>query len=430
MLLRSVTKSILLVVILIFLLNPSTFLRTLHLEQATTASSKLEILPRTVIFDLPSHKMIKDDNNPVLRGMLNQLIALADSFLTKKPASVMDKVKLPPSGDKHDFFSLAPFWWPDHTKKDLLPYVYRDGKLNPEVSLFPDRNNLRDLIYKTKILSVAYHFTNNITYAAKATELLQVWFLNNDTRMNPNLQYSEVISGKNNGTASGIITTSFFSEILESLQLIQNSSAWSVQDQKEIESWFEKYLEWLLNSDFGKREQKRLNNHGTWYDFQVSSIALFLNKTEIAIDILERNIEKGIETKINQDGSQPYEIERSKSLDYHIYNLLAFFNLAKVGDNLGIDLWYHESSEGSGLKKAIDYLLPYALEKKQWPYQQEGPIRSYRVADLLCQASKHYEPNTTYREAYISIPWDNGTYAPNSLIYGCLNLSDSIKPQR
>jgi hypothetical protein len=76
MLLGSVTKSILLLVILIFLLNPITILRTLHLEQATAASSKPEILPRTVIFDLPSREMIKDDNNPVLRGMLNQLIAL------------------------------------------------------------------------------------------------------------------------------------------------------------------------------------------------------------------------------------------------------------------------------------------------------------------------------------------------------------------
>ena len=325
MLMGSVTKSILLLLILIFLLNPITILRTLHLEQATTASSKPEILPRTVIFDLPSREMIKDDNNPVLRGMLNQLIALADSFLTKKPASVMDKEKLPPSGDKHDFLSLAPFWWPDHTKKDLMPYVYRDGKLNPEVYLVPDRNNIHDLIHRTKILSVAYHFTNNISYASKATELLQVWFINNDTRMNPNLQYSEIISGKNNGTASGIITTSFFSEILESIQLIQNSSAWSVQDHKEMESWFEKYLEWLLNSDFGKREQKRLNNHGTWFDFQVSSISLFLNKTEIAIDILERNTEKAIGTKINQDGSQPYEIERSKpwTITYTISKLFS-----------------------------------------------------------------------------------------------------------
>jgi len=86
----------------------------------------------------------------------------------------------------------------------------------------------------------------------------------------------------------------------------------------------------------------------------VSSISLFLNKTEIAIDILERNTEKAIGTKINQDGFQPYEIKRSISLDYHIYNLQAFFNLAKVGDNIGIDLWHHESSEGSGLNRAID----------------------------------------------------------------------------
>jgi len=83
-----------------------------------------------------------------------------------------------------------------------------------------------------------------------------------------------------------------------------------------------------MDSDFGKREHKRLNNHGTWYDFQTSSIALFLNKTEIVRDIIRSNIEQKIDTKIDSNGSQPYEKERSKSMDYHIYNLQAFFNLS------------------------------------------------------------------------------------------------------
>lgn len=170
----------------------------------------------------------------------------------------------------------------------------------------PDRKNIHDMIYRVKILSVAYYLTNNTLYASKATELLRVWFLNNDTQMNPNLQFAEFIYGKNNGSASGIITTSYFSEVLDSIKLLQSSSSWTTEDQRGIETWFNKYLVWLLESDFGKREQKRLNNHGTWYDFQTSSIALFLNKTEIVRDIIRSNIEQKIDTKIDSNGSQPY----------------------------------------------------------------------------------------------------------------------------
>ena len=332
----------------------------------------------------------------------------------------MEKEKNPPSGNKHDFFSLALFWWPDNTKKDLVPYVYRDGVFNPEVYSIPDRKNIHDMIYRVKILSVAYYLTNNTLYASKATELLRVWFLNNDTQMNPNLQFAEVIYGKNNGSASGIITTSYFSEVLDSIKLLQSSSAWTIEDQRGIETWFKKYLVWLMDSDFGKREHKRLNNHGTWYDFQTSSIALFLNKTEIVREIIRSNIEQKIDTKIDSNGSQPYEKERSKSMDYHIYNLQAFFNLARVGDYVGIDLWHYESSKGSSLKKAIDYLLPYALNNKAWPYKQEGLIGEDNLADIMCQASKHYE-STSYRQIYKAIIPENRTDGLDSLLYGCIS---------
>lgn len=105
-------------------------------------------------------------------------------------------------------------------------------------------------------------------------------------------------------------------------------------------------------------------------------------------------------------------------MDYPIYNLQAFFNLAKIGDYIGIDLWHYESSKGSGLKKAIDYLLPYALSNKAWPYKQEGPIGEDSLADIMCQASKHYE-STSYRQIYNVIISANGTNL-NSLIYGCI----------
>ena len=62
----------------------------------------------------------------------NNLIEKAETALTEGPFSVMDKKRTPPSGDKHDYLSMGPYWWPDTTKTDGLPYIRRDGEINPE----------------------------------------------------------------------------------------------------------------------------------------------------------------------------------------------------------------------------------------------------------------------------------------------------------
>jgi hypothetical protein len=389
----------------------------------TYQDSKLQTFPQMVLFDLPSRQAIEDNRNPVVQDLLQQLLARADSYLLEKANSVMEKKRMPSSGDKHDFLTLAPFRWPDDTKPNGIPYIYRDGEINPEVYTAPDGAYMHKMIERVKILSVAFYFTDNNVYASKASELLRVWFLNSDTYMNPNLQYAEVITGKNNGSRSGIIASNYLPVVLEAITLIRDSPAWTEKDQHGIELWFGRYLEWLLYSNFGKKESKALNNHGTWYDVQVSSIALFLNKTEITRNILENNRDKLIMAKIQPDGSQSFELPRSKSLDYHIFNLLAFFNLAKIGDNIAIDLWNYETPQGSGLQKALDYLLPYALGKKTWPHKQIKPINMNELHDLICEATVHYEDNEFYKQAYSSIDLVNVTSKTNGLIYGCASLS-------
>jgi hypothetical protein len=49
------------------------------------------------------------------------------------------------------------------------------------------------------------------------------------------------VSGKNNGSSRGII---------DAIELIQHSPSWTSQDQRGMELWSGKYLDWLLNSDF------------------------------------------------------------------------------------------------------------------------------------------------------------------------------------
>src|SRR5678816_3004423 len=64
--------------------------------------------------------LAKDDKT---REVVDDIRKDADKALKAKPFSVVDKDYLPPSGDKHDYASLSPYWWPDPSKPDGKPYI-------------------------------------------------------------------------------------------------------------------------------------------------------------------------------------------------------------------------------------------------------------------------------------------------------------------
>jgi Alginate lyase len=332
------------------------------------------------------------------------LFAEANSFLSKRPTSVMEKTQLPASGDRHDFLDLAPFCWPDPKSPNGLPYICKDKMgVNPEFYTIPDYDNMLDMIRRVKTLALAYHFSQNESYASKAADLLRVWFLNGDTKMNPNMQYAEVVRGKNSGTNGGIIGGKDFPEIINSLDLIGNSQSWTSQDQKGMKLWFTHYLDWLMKSTAGIQEGKSRTNHGTWYNVQVSAIALFLNKPEITERVLQKAKLELIPVQILPDGRQPLELRRASSLDYSVFNLLGLFKLANIGENVGIDLWNFKTDRGAGLQKALDYLLPYLLNKSSWPHAQNKSIDMDKAANLLGEAATHYPDSEIYKQAYRSL---------------------------
>src|SRR5215472_9694899 len=56
-------------------------------------------------------KLAAGDNS--LKPALDRLLRDANRALEIKPPSVMDKRRVPPSGDKHDYMSQAPYFWAD-----------------------------------------------------------------------------------------------------------------------------------------------------------------------------------------------------------------------------------------------------------------------------------------------------------------------------
>jgi hypothetical protein len=314
---------------------------------------------------------------------LKKLVADADKALAVTPPSVTEKTKVPPSGDKHDYMSLAPYFWPDPSKPDGQPYLRKDGKVNPESRDESANDTLRIRLIGSSLetLGLAYYFTKDEKYAAHAAKLLKVWFLAPETRMNPNLRFAQAVAGKNDGRGTGILESRNIGEVADASGLLAGSAAWTAADQKQLDQWLGQFLDWLLTSGPGKDEAAAKNNHGTWFDVQATQIALAIGRKDVAKRILEAVPKKRIAVQIEPDGRQPMELSRTASFSYCCFNLEAHAILANFGDHVGVDLWKAGSKEPRSFRHALDYLTPYLeVPPKKWPGEQ---IKDAHPEDML-----------------------------------------------
>lgn len=323
----------------------------------------------------------------------------ADQALNEPPRSVMDKDIVPPSGDKHDYISQGPYWWPDPDKPDGLPYIRRDGEVNPEREKFTDRAHFSALMRRVDVLAKTYYFTGEEKYAEKASELLRVWFLDEATRMNPNLNYGQGIPGRTKGRGIGIIETSGLGRITDAVVLLRKSPVWTEATESGMQQWMSDYLDWLRNSQHGKDESVHPNNHGTWYDVQFCALAIFTGQKALAQSRIEAAKKNRLDDHLAADGEQPRETARTRGWSYSVMNLRGLFQIAMLGDYLGMDLWSYQNAQGVTLQDALDYLIPLTLGKKPLPFQQITPVTPESLIPHLLIAGKVYQDKSYLKTA-------------------------------
>ncbi len=342
-----------------------------------------------------------------LNGQLSPaLVALreqAAEALSFAPVSVIDKDLMPPSGDKHDYMSVGPYWWPDPNKPDGLPYIRRDGVVNPDRHKY-DNARLDPMCGHVVFLSLASSLFNSDMYAQHAAKLLRVWFLDTATRMNPNLEFGQAIPGICDGRGVGIIDTAgSFTRLVDALVLLETSSACTTTDQPGMKTWMRDYLTWLLESKKGKDEAAASNNHATYFDMQAIALALYTNQPNLAKTLAQAVTEKRIATQIEPDGAQPHELARTQSRGYSLMNTTGFVNLAILSKHVQVDLWAYQTRDGRNIHKAVRWFIPYIRNQKPWTWQQLSEFKNASYMPLFRQVVAQTD-EADYKQVLSELP--------------------------
>ncbi len=355
--------------------------------QSRLSKSDMVVLDNKALV-LTKEKIVSKDKDMMVA--YESLIKQCDKNLNFGPFSVMDKKDFPPSGNKHDYMSLAPYWWPDPSSNNGLPYIRKDGEVNPEVGNYPDKENMPRVCEKVYEFALAFYLSDNEKYANKAKQLIRTWFLDTATMMNPNVNYGQAIKGVVDGRAEGLIDTRHFIFLLDGVELLKKSKSWTTKDNNELKTWFKAYYVWFDNSKIGIDEKKASNNHGVWYDAQALAIANFLDDKEESMKIIHRALGR-LKDQMDSKGAFPLELGRTNSLHYSVFILNAFECIAQLSDNINVDFRSTKLSNGMSLKNAYDFVIPYLMEEKTWTWPT---LNHFDVGDgypLLLSASKHLQ---------------------------------------
>lgn len=308
-----------------------------------------------------------------------RILSAADQDMREQPVTITASHSPRSSGGLHDFYSEGDYWWPDPAHPGG-PYIQRDGLSNPD-NFNDHRRALMRFSVQVPALVAAWKISGQQRYADHALEHLRAWFIDDATRMNPDLQYAQAIYGRSTGRGIGIIDTIHLVEVARAVEVLEAGHAIPAADVARIRQWFGSYLQWLTTSKNGADEREALNNHGTCWLMQVAAFARLTGNQALLAYSRERYKTVLLRNQVAADGSLPLELKRTKPYGYALFNLEAMSALCEILSTPSDNLWTYTTPDGKGMRQAMAYMAPYIADKKRWPlppdvmYDGEWPMR-------------------------------------------------------
>src|SRR6266699_3373823 len=291
------------------------------------------------------------DRSALVRLERERVLSAAEKHLREAPVTITAFPAQRSAGGPHDYYSEGDYWWPD-PRDPNGPYVRRDGETNPE-NFVAHRNAMRRLSQIVPALVAAYQITGDERYARHATLHLRAWFVDEGTRMNPNLLYGQAIKGRATGRGTGIIDTIHLVEVARAVGVLEGIGYLRGETLAGVKRWFKSYLEWLTTHQYGIDERTSGNNHAAAWALQVTEFAHLVGDEATLQAMRQFFRETLVPGQMAADGSFPRELARTKPYGYSLFQLDVMAMLAQALSTAADDLW--------------TFTTPDVMYYDQWP---------------------------------------------------------------
>ncbi|HEY2081586.1 MAG TPA: alginate lyase family protein [Verrucomicrobiae bacterium] len=309
-----------------------------------------------------------------------RIMVQAAEYLNAQPVTVTAAHSDRSAGGLHDFFSEGDYWWPD-PQNPSGPYIQHDGLTNTN-NFVAHRHAMIRFSDIVATMTSAYILTGDEKYAKQAVKHLKAWFVDEDTKMNPNLLYGQAIKGRFTGRSTGVIDTIHLVEVAQSVMLLKDSPSFPEKDYVAVRAWFRDYLTWLTTHPYGLGERDAKNNHGICWSMQAAAFAKLVGDESVLNWVRNEFKNVYLTRNMTNSGGFPAELGRTKPYGYSLFVIDAMAGIAQIASTPSDNLWTFETVDGRGMRKGLEFIFPYIADKSTWPYKHdvlfwdEWPVRS------------------------------------------------------
>lgn len=256
------------------------------------------------------------------------------------------------------------------------PYYRRDGETNPDTHTDTVNNsgafvNMSDaVLYNT----LAWAINGSSHYATNAASWINTWFIAEETYMNPNLNYGQMVRGPGQtfqaGRSSGLIDLKCVVKVVNAVLVLRTGQApgWTSAIDSGLVNWTKSYIKWLTSSQIALTAAvaskcvptfKRhiavtcftdplgcrscfCSNQGSYYYNQLAALQILVNDTASANATIQKYFSTLYKNQISADGEQvrcegcildsvlltpvwfqPFEAARTRNYHYRTFNIAA-----------------------------------------------------------------------------------------------------------
>lgn len=352
-------------------------------------------------------------NDPVGAPLRDHVIAQADADMNLVPVTVTSFPTPLSAGTIHDFFSQADYFWPDPDNPDG-PYKERDGLTNPD-NFVAHRKALNDMCIAVSNLASAWLLTGESKYSDAILPHIEAWFVNEDTRMAPNLKYSQAVVNGVTGRSWGVIDSIHLIEVAKALMRMEERGMIPEDLLKSSKEWFADYVQWLTTDPNGVKEMNAGNNHGVCWLLQTGVFAQYAGLTDV-VNLCKDRYKTVYLPTMDPEGMFPYEFGRTKGYGYSLFQLDAMVGACQAFSTADDDLWAYTTEDGKNIGTAINWMFNYVVDKASWPkepdvmYWDEWPV----AHPFLIFAWNHYRDDETMPAEDYYKTWLNLEHFPTT----------------